>query len=90
MLQADRDSRLRFAVVTAVARGCVPATGYLVGPEPVAAAVRKTMQPFTVNSIAQAAAVASLAAESELLERVELVVKGRPDGIAGSWRSTCA
>jgi histidinol-phosphate aminotransferase len=51
--------------------------GYLVGHEPVAAAVRKTMLPFTVNSIAQAAAIASLAAESELLERVELVVKER-------------
>jgi histidinol-phosphate aminotransferase len=51
--------------------------GYLVGHEPVAAAVRKTMLPFTVNSIAQAAALASLAAESELLERVELVVKER-------------
>jgi histidinol-phosphate aminotransferase len=51
--------------------------GYLIGHEPVTAAVRKTMLPFTVNSIAQAAAVASLAAESELLERVELVVKER-------------
>jgi histidinol-phosphate aminotransferase len=51
--------------------------GYLVAHEPVAAAVRKTMLPFTVNSIAQAAAVASLAAESELLQRVELVVKER-------------
>ncbi len=51
--------------------------GYLVGHEPVAAAVRKTMLPFTVNSIAQAAAIASLAAEPELLERVELVVKER-------------
>jgi histidinol-phosphate aminotransferase len=51
--------------------------GYLVAHEPVAAAARKTMLPFTVNSIAQAAAVASLAAESELLERVELVVKER-------------
>ena len=51
--------------------------GYLVGHEPVAAAVRKTMLPFTVNSIAQAAAIASLAAETELLERVEQVVKER-------------
>jgi histidinol-phosphate aminotransferase len=51
--------------------------GYLIGHEPVAEAVRKTMLPFTVNSLAQAAAVASLAAESELLERVELVVKER-------------
>jgi histidinol-phosphate aminotransferase len=51
--------------------------GFLIGHEPVAQAVRKTMLPFTVNSLAQAAAVASLAAESELLERVELVVKER-------------
>jgi histidinol-phosphate aminotransferase len=51
--------------------------GYLIGHEPVVQAVRKTMLPFTVNSIAQAAAVASLAAEAELLERVELVVKER-------------
>jgi histidinol-phosphate aminotransferase len=51
--------------------------GYLIGHEPVAQAVRKTMLPFTVNSLAQAAAIASLAAESELMERVELVVKER-------------
>ena len=51
--------------------------GYLVGHEPVAAAVRKTMLPFAVNSLAQAAAIASLAAEPELLERVERVVKER-------------
>src|ERR1700675_1052041 len=49
-------------------------TGFLVAHEPVAAAVRMTMLPFSVNSIAQAAAVASLAAEDELLERVELTV----------------
>jgi histidinol-phosphate aminotransferase len=51
--------------------------GYLIAHEPVAMAVRKTMVPFAVNSIAQAAAVASLAAEDELLERVETVVKER-------------
>ncbi|GAA3443435.1 histidinol-phosphate transaminase [Planomonospora venezuelensis] len=51
--------------------------GYLVANEPVASAVRKTMVPFAVNSLAQAAAVASLAAEDELLERVEAVVKER-------------
>jgi len=51
--------------------------GFLVAQEPVAAAVRMTMLPFSVNSIAQAAAVASLAAEDELLERVELTVKER-------------
>jgi histidinol-phosphate aminotransferase len=51
--------------------------GFLIGHPPVAAAVRKTMLTFTVNSVAQAAAVASLAAEAELLERVETVVKER-------------
>src|SRR5690606_29419976 len=51
--------------------------GYLIGHEPVAAAVRKTMVPFAVNHLAQVAAIASLAAEDELLERVERVVKER-------------
>jgi histidinol-phosphate aminotransferase len=63
--------------------------GYLIGHEPVARAVRKTMLPFTVNSLAQAAAIASLAAESELLERVELVVKERDrvrhELLGGGW-----
>jgi histidinol-phosphate aminotransferase len=35
------------------------------------------MLPFTVSSVAQAAAIASLAAEEELLERVEATVKER-------------
>ncbi|GGQ12172.1 histidinol-phosphate transaminase [Streptosporangium pseudovulgare] len=51
--------------------------GYLIADEPVASAVRKTMVPFAVSHLAQAAAVASLAAEDELLERVEAVVKER-------------
>jgi histidinol-phosphate aminotransferase len=51
--------------------------GYLVGHPLLAAAVRKTYLPFTVNSIAQAAAIASLRAEDELMERVELTVKER-------------
>jgi histidinol-phosphate aminotransferase len=51
--------------------------GFLIGHAPVAEAVRKTMLPFTVNSVAQAAAIASLNAEEELLERVESVVKER-------------
>jgi histidinol-phosphate aminotransferase len=51
--------------------------GFLIGHEPVAQAVRKTMLPFTVNSLAQAAAVASLTAEAELMERVETTVKER-------------
>ena len=51
--------------------------GFMIADEPVAQAVRATMLPFTVNRIAQAAAIASLAAEAELLERVELTVKER-------------
>jgi len=51
--------------------------GFVVGHPAVAQAVRKTMLTFTVNSLAQVAAVASLAAEEELLERVEATVKER-------------
>jgi len=51
--------------------------GFMIADEPVVQAVRKTMLPFSVNRIAQAAAIASLAAEAELLERVELTVKER-------------
>jgi histidinol-phosphate aminotransferase len=51
--------------------------GFAVAHEPVAQAIRKTMLPFTVNSLAQAAAIASLNAQPELLERVELMVKER-------------
>jgi histidinol-phosphate aminotransferase len=51
--------------------------GFLVGHEPVAAAARTTMLPFTVSAVAQAAALASLAAEAELLERVEAAVAER-------------
>jgi len=51
--------------------------GFLIGQPPVADAIRKTMLTFSVNSVAQSAAVASLAAEAELLERVETVVKER-------------
>ena len=51
--------------------------GFIVAQQAVAEAARKTMLPFTVNSIAQAAAVASLAAEAELFRRVDGVVKER-------------
>jgi histidinol-phosphate aminotransferase len=51
--------------------------GFMVGNEAIAAAARKTMLTFSVNAVAQAAAVASLAAEAELLDRVELVVGER-------------
>jgi histidinol-phosphate aminotransferase len=51
--------------------------GFMVAAEPVAAAVRMTMLPFSVNHVAQAAAIASLAAEPELLDRVEAVTGER-------------
>jgi histidinol-phosphate aminotransferase len=51
--------------------------GFLIGHELVAAAARKTMLTFAVNAVAQAAAVASLAAEGELLDRVDRVVAER-------------
>ncbi|MGZ4580365.1 MAG: histidinol-phosphate transaminase [Nocardioidaceae bacterium] len=51
--------------------------GYVVAPEPIAAAVRACALPFGVSSVAQAAAVASLAREADLLERVEGLVAER-------------
>lgn len=64
--------------------------GFLIGHEPVAEAARKTMLPFTVNHVAQAAAVASLAAEDELLDRVGTGVKERDrvrgELLADGWR----
>jgi histidinol-phosphate aminotransferase len=63
--------------------------GFLVGHPPVAVAARATMLPFTVNALAQAAAVASLAAEPELLERVDATVAERErvhgDLLAQGW-----
>jgi histidinol-phosphate aminotransferase len=44
--------------------------GYAIGPEPVIEAVRKCALPFGVSHVAQMAALASLEAEGELLERV--------------------
>ncbi|MQA93371.1 MAG: histidinol-phosphate transaminase [Streptosporangiales bacterium] len=51
--------------------------GYMVAQPVVAEAVRKTMLPFTVNAVAQAAAIASLGVEDELFARVEATVKER-------------
>ena len=51
--------------------------GYLIGHEPVAEAARKTMLTFSVNALAQAAAVASLAAEPELTDRIDQVISER-------------
>ncbi|WP_406284409.1 histidinol-phosphate transaminase [Embleya sp. NBC_00896] len=51
--------------------------GFAIAHEPVAEALRKTGLPFAVNRLAQVAAVASLGAEAELLERVEALVAER-------------
>jgi histidinol-phosphate aminotransferase len=51
--------------------------GYAVAHEPIASALRKTAVPFGVNSLAQAAAVASLGAFDELKERVDALVAER-------------
>jgi histidinol-phosphate aminotransferase len=51
--------------------------GFAVAHPRVAAALRQTQVPFGVSSVAQAAAIASLAAEDALLERVEMLVAER-------------
>jgi histidinol-phosphate aminotransferase len=56
--------------------------GYAVAHPAIAAALRAVSLPFGVSHVAQAAAVASLAARSELLERVEGLVARRRDLVA--------
>ena len=51
--------------------------GYAVAHQPIAAAMRAVSLPFGVNAVAQAAAIASLAARDELLERVDALVEER-------------
>ncbi|NEK95996.1 histidinol-phosphate transaminase [Modestobacter muralis] len=69
--------------------------GYLIAEDPaVADAVRRTLVPFSVSSLAQAAAVAALASEDEVRERVAAVttertrltaaLRGRGIGVADS------
>ncbi len=57
--------------------------GYVVAPPAIASAVRACALPFGVSSVAQAAAVASLEAEQELLERVDVLVGERERVAAG-------
>jgi histidinol-phosphate aminotransferase len=61
--------------------------GYAIGPPPIAQALRAVSLPFGVSNVAQAAALASLRAEEQLLERVsslvaerDRVMKGLADG----------
>ncbi|GAB3742030.1 histidinol-phosphate transaminase [Nocardiopsis nanhaiensis] len=51
--------------------------GFVVAHPHVASAAQKTLVPFAVNHLAQAAGIASLDAEEELLERVAATVKER-------------
>src|SRR5918995_5478804 len=53
--------------------------GYAVAPAPLAAALRAVSLPFGVSHVAQAAAIASLAARDELFARVEDLVARRAD-----------
>jgi histidinol-phosphate aminotransferase len=57
--------------------------GYAIGPAPLATALRAVSLPFGVSNVAQAAAVASLRAEPELLERVESLVAERERVVKG-------
>ena len=57
--------------------------GYAVAEPSVAAALRAVSLPFGVSSVAQAGAVASLAAEAELLARVDALVAERERVYAG-------
>jgi histidinol-phosphate aminotransferase len=57
--------------------------GYAVGPASVATALRAVSLPFGISSVAQAAAIASLRAEAELLERVESLVAERERVVRG-------
>ena len=63
--------------------------GYAVAQAPLAAALRAVSLPFGVSSVAQSAAVASLAAEPELLARVDALAQERArvlDGVrAAGW-----
>jgi len=57
--------------------------GYAVGPAVVAGALRAVSLPFGVSSVAQAAAVASLEAEEQLLDRVTALVAERERVVEG-------
>ena len=56
--------------------------GYAVAPAPIVTAVRACVTPFSVSAAAQLAAIASLDAEAELKERVELIVAERSRVVA--------
>jgi histidinol-phosphate aminotransferase len=57
--------------------------GWAAAPTPIATALRAVSLPFGVSSVAQAAAVASLEREPELLERVDAIVEERARVVTG-------
>ena len=57
--------------------------GYAVAAAPIAGALRAVSLPFGVSHVAQAAAIASLAAEDALLERVEALTVERARVVSG-------
>ncbi len=57
--------------------------GYAVAPAAIATALRAVSLPFGVSNVAQAAAVASLRAESDLLVRVDALVAERDRVVKG-------
>jgi histidinol-phosphate aminotransferase len=57
--------------------------GYAIAPPEIAAALRAVSLPFGVSNVAQAAAIASLRAEAELLERVDALVAERERVVKG-------
>lgn len=59
--------------------------GFVVAQPDIADYIRRTSIPFGVSSIAQAAVIASLKAESELFDRVKLIVEER-ERVVGALR----
>ena len=57
--------------------------GYAVGPAAIAGALRAVSLPFGVSTVAQTAAIASLEAEAQLLERVAALVAERARVLEG-------
>ena len=57
--------------------------GFCIAHEPVAEALRKVQVPFGVSSVAEAAAIAALKVEDELMERCRHIVAERERVIAG-------
>ena len=51
--------------------------GYTIAREPIQEGVRKVAMPFAVTDVAQAAGVASLAAEDELQARIDVLIAER-------------